>query len=74
MKVDFEGGNASMPRSENDTSYNSMIDFAKQFQSNGTYKIEKTHCKQRTRRSATFADLAAPDLKKGDLLAVINYS
>lgn len=73
VKVDFGEPNISLSKNdENDTFYDGTIDFGEQFQSNGTYSIEKMYCKQRTRRSAIFADLAALNVEKGNLLAVID--
>lgn len=74
VKVDFGETDTPAPNITSDTLYNSMIDFGKQFQSNGTYSIKKAYCKQRMRRSITFADLAASSVKRGDILATIDTS
>ena len=57
---------------DDDGTYNNTIDFGNQFQSNGTYTIEKISCQKRSKRDVTFADLTASDIERGNLLAVID--
>jgi len=70
IKIDF-GGDKSK-KDDTDDTYDKTIDFSNEFQSSGTYSIEKAYCQQRSKRDAIFPNLAASDLKKGTLLAVID--
>ena len=54
------------------STFNKNIDFSNQFQSNGTYSIEKISCQRRSKRDAVFPDLTASHIKRGSILAVIN--
>ena len=71
IKIDF-GGDDESKRDDDDDTYDKTVDFSNEFQSSGTYSIEKTYCQQRNKRDAVFPDLASSGLKKGTLLAVIN--
>ena len=71
IKMDY-GGEGDEESEKDDGSYDKTVDFSDEFQSNGTYLIEKAYCQQRSKRDAVFADLTASNLKKGSLLAVIN--
>ena len=72
MKIKLDFGDLQ----ENDDSPNDDVnkdfDFGKDFESNGTYLMEKAYCKRRTRRNAMFPDLRAPSVKKATLLATID--
>lgn len=48
------------------------FDFGKEFQSNGSYLIQKAYCKRRTRRNVIFSDLEASSVNKATLLATID--
>ena len=70
IKINFGGGDES-DKNDDDT-YDKTVDFSNEFQSSGTYSIEKAYCQQRSKRDAIFTDLTASDLQKGTLLAVID--
>ena len=71
VKVDF--GDDQNPEPASDT-FNPNFDFSDEFQANGTYILERVYCKQRSRRSLVFVDLASPNVQKGLLAATINLS
>ena len=70
-KLDF-GDDETSGKVVDDATYDKTIDFSKEFQSSGTYSIEKAYCQQRSKRDAIFPDLTAPHIQKGTLLAVID--
>ena len=73
LKLNFDD-NQNEPdlsnRAENIVDKN--IDFGKEFETNGTYLIQKVYCKQRTKRNMIFIDLKGPNVKKATLLATID--
>jgi len=76
VEVDLGHQSASQendkPHSESDT-FNPNFGFDKEFASNGTYLIEKMHCKKRAKRSVSFSNLDAPHVRKErHLLATID--
>ena len=71
VKVDF--GDNQNPEPASDT-FNPNFDFSDEFQTNGTYILERVYCKQRNKRSLVFRDLASPNVQKGFLSATINLS
>jgi len=71
VRIDFGKANLSMA---NDTFSDSVMSFGREFQSNGTYLIEKAYCKRKSKRNLIFEDLAASNVEKGDLLAIIDFS
>ena len=76
MKIKLEFGDLNDDDDDDDDSANNDVDkkfdFGKDFESNGSYSIEKAFCKHRTRRSAIFSNLKAPNVKKDTLLAEID--
>ena len=71
IKLDFgdlQGESDDSPDDDVDRKF----DFGKEFESNGSYLIQQTYCRRRTKRSATFPDLKASSVKKDALLAVID--
>ena len=71
MKIKLDFGDLQDDESPNDDADKSF-DFGKEFESNGTYLIQKAYCKQRSRRSAIFPDLNTPSINKATLLATID--
>ena len=74
IKLDF-GDREDDDDDDDDDSSNDMdksFDFGNEFESNGSYFIEQAFCKHRNRRSAIFADLQAPSVKRDTLLAAID--
>ena len=71
MKIKLDFGDLQDDDSSNDD-VDKSFDFGKEFESNGTYLIQKAYCMQRTRRSATFPDLNTPSINKATLLATID--
>ena len=71
MKIKLDFGDLQDDDSSNDD-VDKSFDFGKEFESNGTYLIQKAHCKQRARRSATFPNLNTPSVNKATLLATID--
>ena len=69
IKLDFgDIQNNDDSSSDLDTNF----DFGKEFESNGSYLIEKAYCKRRIRRNTIFSDLKAPNVKKATLMATID--
>ena len=71
IKLDFGDLQDDPDDSPNDD-IDKKFDFGKDFESNGSYLIQQAYCRQRTKRSATFPDLKASNIKKDSLLAVID--
>ena len=74
MKIKLDFGDRE-DDDDDDSSNDDMdksFDFGKEFESNGSYFIEQSFCKQRTRRSAVFSDLQTPSVKRDTLLAAID--
>ena len=71
MKIKLDLGDLQDDESPNDDTDKSF-DFGKEFESNGTYLIQKAYCKQRSRRRAIFPDLNTPSINKATLLATID--
>ena len=65
-RVDFGPEHNSEPANE---TFNPDFDFGDEFQANGTYTLEKVYCRQRSRRSLVFVDLASSTVQKGSLKA-----
>ena len=72
MKIKLDFGDLQDDDLSNDDDVDTSFDFGKEFESNGTYLIEKAYCKKRDRRSAIFSDLSAPSITKATLLATID--
>ena len=72
IRMDFGVDDELVEDVSEDDSHDKTISFSEEFQSRGTYSIEKAYCQQRSKRDAVFADLTASDLEKGSLLALIN--
>ena len=73
LKLNF-GSNqneSNLPHNAKDT-IDKNIDFSKEFETNGSYLIQKVFCKQRAKRNMIFADLKAPNVKKASLLVTID--
>ena len=71
MKIKLDFGdlhNDDPPNGDVDKSF----DFAKEFESNGTYLMQKVSCKRRARRSAIFPHLNTPSITKATLLATVD--
>ena len=71
MKIKLDFGDLhddDSPNGDVDKSF----DFAKEFESNGTYQIHKVSCKHRARRSAIFPHLNTPSITKATLLATVD--
>ena len=77
IRVDLghsNGEEQELPVNDDTSTFDQSFDFGKEFEANGTYLIEKIYCKHQTRRNVIFEDLAASDVEKEGLLAVINLS
>ena len=74
LKLDFGGSqNNESDLPDNDENIiNKNTDFAKEFEANGSYLMQKTHCKQRTKRSVIFTNLKVSTVEKATLLATID--
>ena len=72
MKIKLEFGDLEDDDDSPNDDIDKNFDFGKEFESNGSYLIEKAFCKQRTRRNAIFSDLQASNVKKDTLLAAID--
>ena len=72
MKIKLNFGDFQDDDLSNDDDVDTSFDFGKEFESNGTYLIEKAYCKKRDRRSAIFSDLSTPSITKATLLATID--
>ena len=72
MKIKLNFGDLQDDDLSNDDDVDTSFDFGKEFESNGTYLIEKAYCKKRDRRSAIFSDLNTPSITKATLLATID--
>ena len=70
-RVEF-GHELNRKSSSSSKTFNPNIDFGEEFQANGTYAITKIYCKQRSKRSFSFADLSKPNIHKGSIRAVID--
>lgn len=70
-KLGFGDGQTS--KSLNDTS-NLNFNFGKGFEANGSYILERIYCKQKSKRSLIFADLASTNIQKGSIKATIDLS
>ena len=68
-RIEFGHDQNSEPSSN---TFNPKFDFGKEFEANGTYVLERIHCKQRSKRSLLFADLASSNIQKGSLKAIID--
>ena len=68
IKLDFSDDHDN----EDDSTEDKTFDFGKEFESNGSYLIQKLYCKQRARRNVVFVDLKAPNVEKATLLATID--
>ena len=71
LKLDFNDDQSDFDN-EDDSTVNKTFDFGKDFESNGSYLIQKLYCKQRARRNVVFADLKALNVEKATLLAKID--
>ena len=73
LKLNFDGNQngSDLPNNAEGT-IDKDIDFSKEFETNGSYLIQRVYCKQRTKRSMIFADLKSPNVKKSTLLATID--
>ena len=67
-RVDF-GHEHSEPASD---TFNPNFNFTDEFQTNGTYVLERVYCKKRNKRSLIFVDLASSNVRKGSLKANID--
>jgi len=70
VRVNF--GHDQNSAAPSDGTFNPKFDFSKEFEVNGTYSLDKMYCKQRSKRTITFADLSEPDVHKGTIRAVID--
>ena len=68
-RIEFGHDQNSEPSS---ATFNPKFDLGKEFEANGTYMLERVYCKQRSKRSLVFADLAAPNIQKGSIKAIID--
>jgi len=68
-RVEFGHDQNSEPASD---TFNPDFDFSDEFEANGTYVLERVYCKQRSKRSLIFIDLASPNIKKRSLKAIID--
>jgi len=70
MRVRINFGHDQSSETSADGTFNPNFDFSKEFEVNGTYDIEKIYCKQRSKRTITFADLTESNVQKGTIRAV----
>ena len=74
LKLDFgDSQNNESDLPDNDENIiDKTTDFSKEFEANGSYLMQKTHCKQRVKRNVIFTDLKASTVEKASLLATID--
>jgi len=72
MRIKFDLGDLQDKSDDLPNNVDKNFDFGKEFESNGSYLIQKAYCKQRSKRNVVFSDLKAPTVKKGTLLATID--
>ena len=71
LKSRIQFGHEQNSESSSDT-FNPTFDFGKEFEANGTYVLERVYCRQKSKRSLVFDDLASSNVQKGSLKATIN--
>jgi len=72
MRIKLDLGDLQDKSDDLPNDVDKKFDFGKEFESNGSYLIQKAYCKQRSKRNVVFFDLKAPTVKKGTLLATID--
>jgi len=71
LRARIEFGHDQNSETASDT-FNPDFDFSDEFETNGTYVLERVYCKQRSKRSLMFVDLTSPNIQKGSLKASVN--